>query len=140
MFSGFCRASNTLMKYFVSFVCFYGLLNRGRCNHPDLFCKNGVLRNLAKFTVLKSQTCNFIKIETLPQAFSSDFCEIFKMTFSYRTPPVAASAEVYSEPCQKFKKELFAKIVNDWKSLTIVTKASPEMLDRALNTPLLNKR
>ena len=140
MFSGFCRASNTLMKYFVSFVCFYGLLNRGRCNHPELFCKKRVLRNLAKFTVLKSQACNFIKIETLPQTFSSEFCKIFKITFSYRTPPMTASAEVYSELCQNFKMELFPKIVNDWKSLTLFTKASSEMLDRALNTSLLNIR
>ena len=105
-----------------------------------MFCKKGVLRNFAKFTTLRSQACNFIKIETLAQVFSSELCEISKNSFSYKIPPVAASAEVYSEPCQKFKTELFAKIVNDWKSLTIVTKASPEMLDRALNTPLLNKR
>ena len=76
----------------------------------------------------------------MAQAFSSEFREISKNTFSYRTPPVGASAEVYSEPFQKFKMELFAKIVNDWKSLTIFTKASSEMLDRALNTPLLNTR
>ena len=120
--------------------CFYGLLNKGRRNHPELFCKKGVLRNLAKSTVLKSQACNFIKIETLPQAFSSEFCEIFKITFSYRTSPVAASTEVYSEPCQNFKMELFPKIVNDWKSLTLFTKASSEMLDRALNMSLLNTR
>ena len=64
--------------------------------------------------------------------FSSEFCKISKNTFSYRTPPVADSAEVYSEPCQKFKMELFAKIV--------ITKVSFEMLDRALNTPLLSTR
>ena len=29
--------------------------------------------------------------ETLAQAFSCEFCDIFKNTFSYRTPPVAAS-------------------------------------------------
>ena len=53
---------------------------------------------------------------------------------------MAASAEAYSEACQKFKMDLFAKIENNGKSLTIFTKASPEMLDRALNTPLLNTR
>ena len=52
--------------------------------------------------------------------FSSEFCEIPKNTFSYRTPSVSASAEVYSEPCQKFKMKLFAKIVHDWKSLAIL--------------------
>ena len=39
-------------------------------------------------------TCNFIKKETLAQVFSCEFGETFKNTFSYRTPPVAAS--VYS--------------------------------------------
>ena len=34
---------------------------------------------------------NFIKIETLAQAISCEFCEISNNTFSYRTPPVAAS-------------------------------------------------
>ena len=48
---------------------------------------------------------------------------------------MATSAEMYSEPCQKLQMELFAKIVNDWKSLPIFTKASSEMLDRTLNTP-----
>ena len=94
-----------------------------------MFCKKGVLRNFAKFTTLRSQACNFIKIETLAQVFSSELCEISKNSFSYKIPPVAASAEVYSEPCQKFKikMELFARIVNDWKSLTIFTKASLEL-------------
>ena len=38
------------------------------------------------------QACDFIKKETLGQVFSSEFCKISKNTFSYRTPPVAASA------------------------------------------------
>ena len=37
----------------------------------------------------------FIKTESLAQGFSCEFCEISKNTFSYRTPPVAAS-ETYS--------------------------------------------
>ena len=32
--------------------------------------------------------CNFIKKEALAQVFFCEFCEIFKNTFSYRTPPV----------------------------------------------------
>ena len=45
--------------------------------------------------LIKSQaeTCNFIQKETLAQVFSSEFCEISKNTFSYRTPPVAASRD-----------------------------------------------
>ena len=35
--------------------------------------------------------CNFIKKENLSQVFSCEFWEISKNTFSYRTPPVAAS-------------------------------------------------
>ena len=36
----------------------------------------------------------FIKKETLPQVFSCEFCKIYKNTFSYTTPPVAASEYV----------------------------------------------
>ena len=35
--------------------------------------------------------CSFIKKETLAQEFFCEFCEIFKKTFFYRTPLVAAS-------------------------------------------------
>ena len=37
------------------------------------------------------EPCNFIKKETLAQLFSCEFCEIYKNTFYYRTPLVAAS-------------------------------------------------
>ena len=127
------------MQYLASFVCFYELLNRGRGSCPEVFCKKGALRNFAKFTGLRLQTCNFIKTETLAHVLSSEFCKISKNTLFYKTPPVAASAED-SEPCQKLKMEVFAKIVKDWKSLTIFTKVSSEMLVSALNTPLLNTR
>ena len=40
---------------------------------------------------LQTEACNFIKKATLGQVFSLEFCEIFKNTFSYRTPQVAAS-------------------------------------------------
>ena len=33
----------------------------------------------------------FIKKETLAQAFSCEFCEMFKNTLFYRAPPVVAS-------------------------------------------------
>ena len=42
---------------------------------------------------LEAEACNFIKKEPLAQALSCEFCEISKNTFSYRTAPVAASAE-----------------------------------------------
>ena len=34
---------------------------------------------------------DFIKNKTLTQVFSGELCELSKNTFSYRTPPVAAS-------------------------------------------------
>ena len=65
----------------------------------------GALRNFVKFTGkqlcqslfldkvagLRPEAYNFIKKETLAQVLSCEFCEISKNTFSYRTPPVAAS-------------------------------------------------
>ena len=39
----------------------------------------------------RSEACNFIKKDTLAQVFSCEFCEIYKNTFYYRTPLVAAS-------------------------------------------------
>ena len=39
---------------------------------------------------LLSEVCKFIKNETLTQVFSCEFWEIFKNSFLYRTPPVAA--------------------------------------------------
>ena len=47
--------------------------------------KKGVVKNFAKFTGKNLLT------KILAQAFSCEFCEIPKNTFSYRTPPVAAS-------------------------------------------------
>ena len=43
------------------------------------------------------KACIFIEKETLTLVFSSDFCEISKNTFSYRTPVVAASAPLGSK-------------------------------------------
>ena len=69
-------------------------------------CSEGksVFRNFAKFTRKRlCQSLFFNKVAglrpaallkkrlALAQMFSSEFCEISKDTFSYRTPPVAAS-------------------------------------------------
>ena len=40
---------------------------------------------------LQAEACNFIEKEILAQVFSCEFCKIYKNSFSYRTPPVAAS-------------------------------------------------
>ena len=51
-----------------------------------------VLKNLAKFTgKQKASAFNFIKIETLAQIFSCEFCEIFKNIFFTENLRVTAS-------------------------------------------------
>ena len=73
-----------------------------RSSRPEVFCEKGDVRNFAKFTgkhlcqslffnKVAGQARNFIKKETLAQVFSREFCEIYKNTFFYSTPPVAAS-------------------------------------------------
>ena len=58
---------------------------------------------------LQAEACNFIKKETLSQAFSSGFWEISKSTFSHRTPLVAASVRNYSFKILIKKKESIQK-------------------------------
>ena len=43
-----------------------------------------------KVAGLRPEVCNFIKKETLTQAFSCEFCEISKKNYFYRTLPAAA--------------------------------------------------
>ena len=68
-----------------------------------MFFKIGVLKSFANFTGkhfcwslilknLKAERLQFHKKKTPTQVFSCEPCEIFKNTFSYRTPPVTASA------------------------------------------------
>ena len=59
--------------------------------------------------LIKPQACNFIKKETLPQVLSYEFCEISKNTFSYRTPPVAASATSHVYQNFTFTKKVAGK-------------------------------
>ena len=102
----------------------FGDYANDRSSRPEVFCKKGVLRNFAKFTgkhlcqslffnkvadlrpatLLKKDSGNFIKKKTLTQVFPCEFCDISKNTFSYRTPPVAASAMTN----QNLRIELFA--------------------------------
>ena len=43
---------------------------------------------------LQPQASNFIKIESLVEVLSCEFCKISKNTFSYRTPLVAVSVSL----------------------------------------------
>ena len=49
-------------------------------NHPELFCKKGVLKNFSKFTGAFSGT-----------SVSCKFCKILRNTFFHRIPPVDVS-------------------------------------------------
>ena len=59
---------------------------------PEVFCKEGVRKNFAKFagkhmcqnlflTKVQAETCNFIIKEILTQVFPGEFCNIFNNTF-----------------------------------------------------------
>ena len=55
--------------------------------------QNAQENNYARVSfLLKLQAHNFTEKETLARVFSYEFCEISKNTFSYRTPPMDASA------------------------------------------------
>ena len=73
-----------------------------RTSHQRCSVEIGILKNFPKFTgehLRQSLFCNKIAglrsatllKETLAQAFSYEFCEIFKNTFFHQTPLVAAS-------------------------------------------------
>ena len=51
-----------------------------RSSCPEVFCKEGVLKNFAKIHRKTPVP------ETMAQVFSCEFCEISKNTFFYRTP------------------------------------------------------
>ena len=53
-----------------------------RSNNFQMFFKIGVLENFAVFTGKKHEL----------EVFSGEYCEIFKNSFFYRTPLVAASS------------------------------------------------
>ena len=57
---------------------------------PEVFRKKGVPQNSQENTCTRVSFFNKVE-ETLAQVFSCEFCESFKNTFFYRTPPVAAS-------------------------------------------------
>ena len=87
-----------------------------RSSCPEVFCKKGVLRNLAKLTgkhlyrdsfLIKRLFFNFIKKESLAQVLFCEFCEISKNSFFYGTPQVAA-----------FKMIVFKKIRDSLTNFT----------------------
>ena len=76
---------------------YQSLFLKYRSSRPEVFCKKGVLKNFIKFTG-----------KHLAQVFSCEFCEIFKSTYYYRTPLVAASENKVANlrPAPLLKKRL----------------------------------
>ena len=97
-----------------------------RSSRPELFCKNGVLRNFAKFTgkhlrqSIFSLQASTIKKETLTQVFSCELCEISKNTFCYRTPPVAASKNSHPQLERNSWKQILHSILGIKNAKTIL--------------------
>ena len=57
---------------------------KSRSSRLEVFCKNDVLKNFAKFTGKHlRQSLNFNKVAGLAQVFSCELCKISKNTFSW---------------------------------------------------------
>ena len=53
-----------------------------RSSRPEVFCKKGALKNMAKFTGKRHcRSLFFNRVAGLKQVFSCEFCEVFKDTF-----------------------------------------------------------
>ena len=79
-----------IASFFVFLYEIYFLLS-----HFYFKCKQERTFYYKRFRRSRPQACNFIKKETLALVFSCELCEISKNTFSYRTPPVAASEDFH---------------------------------------------
>ena len=91
----FCEISRSTFftKYLRRVLLYIAYYWDSQCQ-INLNVRKNALNSAIAFLILKSirpQAYNFIKKETLPQVFSSEFCKISKNTFSYRTLPMAAS-------------------------------------------------
>ena len=77
----------------LNYSCLISMRSIFGSSRPEVFCKKTVHRNFAKFTGKHlCQSLFLIKLQ-----------EISKNTFSYKTPPVAASA--YSENTKTYSPE-----------------------------------
>ena len=88
-----------------------------------MFCKKVVLKNFPNFT--RKHLCqslffnevavlasNYIKKETLAQVFSCEFWAIFKNTYFYRTPLVAASELRHEYDIKHFWTPMMEHVAN----------------------------
>ena len=117
---------------------------------PRDVLKKGVLRNLTKFTgkylcqsLLFNKVAGFIKKGSLAQGFSSEFCEISRNTFSYRTPQVTSSenTEIVNRSWSTWHSKSFLrqKQTAELKKTSVVYRPLNKVLStwRMMQRPLL---
>ena len=118
---------------------YFEILNYTFKKQPsDCSIKKGVLKNFTKFTrkhlcqslyfdkvaCCRTQACNVIKKQTPTQAFSGEFCEIFKSTF-FTEHFRATATDISEKPFyQKYNEWwysvwLFSPIVMLWHQVSI---------------------
>ena len=71
---------------------------------------------------LQAESCNIIEKQTMVLVFSFDFCEIFKNTFFYKTPPMVASEQNWKKCYNNYYKDIFRKNLTPSHSLGAQTK------------------
>ena len=96
--------SSITLSFLTDLTNYHNHNQQFRSNRPEELFKQGALKNFANFTRkhlrqslflnkvagLSPASCNLFKKDSSTGAFC-EFCKISKNTFSYRTPPVAAS-------------------------------------------------
>ena len=81
-------------------------LRKIRSSRSQIFFKIGVLKNFVKF---RHNACNFVKKRLQHRCFPMKIAKIFKNTYFYRAPLVAAS---------KRQKQPFMKLEGVWKNVS----------------------
>ena len=119
--------------------------NNYRSSNQELFCKSKKIYLISQEYICvrvsffnkvagRLEACNFIRKETPTEAFSCQFCEVFKNTFFHGTPPIAASGH------KKTKK--FKKAVCNVKKYMLILNGLYPLVDSSIDTslPIIQKQ
>ena len=100
-----------------------------RCSVKKMFwniSQNSLEKTCARVSFLiklQAEVCNFIKKGTLAQVYSSEFYEISRNIFSYKTSPLAASARSKFIMVEKIPPQIIHKTLL-WTYITLHKKWS----------------
>ena len=109
------------MKQKIFFIIFKGVSVAKSCLRPQGAPLNRPLqKQTCSIQKGVAEACNFIKKQTLAQAFSYEFCEIFKNTYFFITPPLVVSNsakqnEIFACIYGKKLKFFYKDFSNKWK-------------------------